>query len=85
MTVGNRCPAPLATGGAAMHPGHLGRCPALVDEYQPFGVEIGLPLEPGEAALGYVRTALLRGVRSLFFRVTPWRWKNRQTTLGVGR
>ncbi|MBK1698930.1 hypothetical protein CKO21_16925 [Rhodovibrio salinarum] len=68
-----------------MHPGHLGRRPARVDEYQPLGVEIWLAFEPGEAALGYVRTALLRRVRSLFFRVAPWRWKNRQTTLGVGR
>ena len=85
VTVGNRRPAPLAAGRTAIHPGHLGRGPALVDEHQSLRVEIGLPLEPGEAAPGYVGTRLLGGVRGLFFRVTPWRWKNRQTMLGAGR
>jgi uncharacterized membrane protein YfcA len=77
--------AAVAPGRAAVHPRHLGRCAALVDEHQAFRVKIGLALEPGRAAGSYVGAVLLGSVRRLFLRVTPWRWKNRQTMLGNGR
>jgi hypothetical protein len=85
MTVRDRGTASLAPGGPAVGAGHLRRCPALVDEHEPLGIEIGLAVEPGLAAGGYVRSLLLGRVRRLFLRVTPWRWKNRQTIDGSGR
>ena len=77
--------ASFALGCAAVHPRHFRRSPALVDEDQTLGIEIGLRVEPGPTPTRYVRAVLLGSVRRLFFRVTPWRWKNRQTMLGRGR
>ena len=44
--MGNRCTASLTSFRAADEPGHLRRCAGLVDEHEPFRIEIGLPLEP---------------------------------------
>lgn len=60
-----------------MAAGHVGRRPGLVDEDEPFGIEIGLGVEPGAAPAQDVRAILLDGVAGLFFRVIPRRWKNR--------
>ena len=59
-------------------PGLIG---GLVDEDQALGVEIGLPIEPGYASPGDVRSILFASMRRLFLSVTSWRWKNRQTML----
>ena len=48
---------------------HVGRCPGLVDEDEPLGVEIELPLEPLLATLQDVGAFLFGGVCGLFFRV----------------
>jgi hypothetical protein len=56
---------------------HVRRRPGLVDEDEPFGIEVRLRLEPVAALLQDVRTILLDRVPGLFFRVTPWRWKKR--------
>ena len=74
-------PAALASGRAAIAAGHLGRGSAFVDEDQALGVEIGLPIEPGYASPGDVRSILFASMRRLFLSVTSWRWKNRQTML----
>ena len=69
--------------GAAPTPpvaaGHVCGGPGLVDEDQPFGIEIGLGVEPGPALAQDVGTVLLNRVASLFFRVIPRRWKNRDS------
>jgi hypothetical protein len=59
-------PAAGAARRAAIAPCHLGRGAGLVDEDQPLGIEIGLRLEPGPAAAGYVRPLLLAGVCGFF-------------------
>ena len=58
---------------------HLGRCPGLIHEHEPLGVEIELAIEPGLAPLQDVGPVLLAGVRGLFLRVQPRRWKNRHS------
>lgn len=69
--MGNRSAAALATWCAALHAGHLGGGAAFIDEHQPLRVQVRLGVEPGLAALGYVRSILFGSVRCLFFRVTP--------------
>lgn len=85
MAMGDRRPTALAARGSAIHPRHLGIGAGLIDEDQPFGIEIGLALEPDQAAGIYVWSFLLGGVRRLFLRVMPCRSKNRCTTLSDGR
>jgi len=85
MAVGDGGPAALAPWRAAEQAGHLGAGASLVDEEQPGGVEVVLPVEPGVPRLVYVRPLLLGGMRRLFLRVMPWRAKKRCTTLGSGR
>ena len=71
---GGRLPVPVRDRGtaagaafrAAIAPRHLGRGAGLVDEDQPLGLQIGLGLEPGPAAVGHVRPLLLAGVCRFF-------------------
>jgi hypothetical protein len=58
-------------------PGHVGLGPGLVDEDQPFRVEVGLGGEPGLPPRQDVGTILRAGVRGLFLRVFRWRAKTR--------
>jgi hypothetical protein len=69
---------PLAPAAAAVRARHVRRCPGLVDEHQPAGVEVRLRLKPGPALPQDVRAVLLDRMAGLFFRVTPWRRKNRE-------
>ena len=50
---------------------HVGRCPGLVDEDQPLGIEIELPLEPLLATLQDVGAFLFGGVCGRFFTRDP--------------
>ena len=67
----------LALGAAAMAAGHVGRGPGLVDEDEPFGSQIELPVEPVMPLLQDVGTVLLDSMASLFLRVMPRRTKKR--------
>jgi hypothetical protein len=71
-------PQPLSASAAAVRPGHVRRCPGLVDEDEALRVEVELALEPGFAPLQDVRTILLRGMGRLFLRVISWRAKKRR-------
>ncbi len=62
----HRCPTTLTAQGSAMAPGHLGRSAGLVDEHQPFGLQIGLGVEPGLLAAQDVSSLLLARVRGFF-------------------
>ena len=73
MAMRNRGATALAAGAAPAQPGHLGGGPGLVDEDELRGVELGLEIEPGLAARGYVLARLLAGVRGLFLNVIRWR------------
>ena len=66
----------FAPRGAPAQPRHIGGGPRLVDEHQPFGVEIGLTVEPGLASLYDVRAIPLGGVGGLFLYVRPQRLRN---------
>jgi len=54
-----------------MTAGHVGGRPGLVDEREPFGIEIELAVEPGTALAQDVGPVLLNRVASLFLRVIP--------------
>jgi len=69
MAVGHAGLEALASGGATMAAGHLGRCPRLIDEHQPGRIEIELTIKPGLSPDQDVRTALLVRVRRLFLSV----------------
>jgi hypothetical protein len=56
---------------------HVGRSPGLIDEDQPLGIKVKLPVEPILSAFQDVGTVLLGRVRGLFLRVMAWRLKNR--------
>src|SRR3954463_6710406 len=60
-------PQPPPARGPPVAPGHVGGSPGLVDEDQPFGIEIELALEPGLAPFANVGPVLLGGMRRLFF------------------
>ena len=68
MAMRNRGATSLAAGAAPAQPSHLGGGPGLVDEDELRRVELGLEIEPGLAACGYVLARLLAGVRRLFER-----------------
>ncbi len=70
---------PFAPAAAAVRARHVRRGPGLVDEYQPAGVEVRLRLKPGSALSQDARAVLLDRVAGLFFRVTPWRRKKRES------
>jgi hypothetical protein len=46
---------------------HVGGSPGFINEHQPIGIEVWLPLEPGPAPFQDIRPVLLGGVRRLFF------------------
>jgi hypothetical protein len=52
-----------------MAAGHVGRGPGLVDEHEPFGIEIGLGIEPVLAFPQDIRAILLGRMGGIFFRV----------------
>jgi hypothetical protein len=85
VAMGDGGAAALAPGCAATGAGHLGRRAGLVDEDEALRFQIRLAGEPSAAVGDYIGPILLGGVRCLFFSVTPWRWKNRQTIEGSGR
>src|SRR5215216_8169697 len=74
-------PQPPTARRPPVAPGHVGGSPGLVDEDQPFGIEIQLALEPGLAPLANIRPVLLGGMRRLFLRVILWRRQKRQSAL----
>src|SRR3954466_663268 len=74
-------PQPPPARGPPVAPGHVGGSPGLVDEDQPFGIEIELALEPGLAPPADVGTILLGGMRRLFLRAIWWRRQKRQSAL----
>ena len=81
MSVRHACPQALPSGRPAMAARHVGRCPGLVDEHQPLGIEIELTLEPSPAPLYDVRPVLLARMGALFLRVIRWRTKNRHNVV----
>ena len=58
----------------------IGRGAGFIDEDELRRVEIGLSLEPFEAALQHVRPLLFGGMRALFLNVTRCRSKKRHKT-----
>ena len=79
MTVRNAGPESLASWSAATTPGHVGRCPGLVDEHQTIRIEIELGIEPVPAPLQDVQAVLLGRVRGLFLNVRPQRSRKIQS------
>jgi hypothetical protein len=69
MAVRHGSSAAFAARRAAIKACHLRRCPSLVDEDEPLGIETGLPLEPGLPCTLYIWALLLSGMRTLFFSV----------------
>ena len=59
-------PATLASQGSSSQPGHLGRCPGLVDEGQALRIQLRLGCEPGPARACNVGPLLLCCVRYFF-------------------
>ncbi len=66
MAIRNVGPEPLASSSATTTPGHVGRCPGLVDEHQTIRIEIELGIEPVPAPRQDVRAVLLGRVRGFF-------------------
>ena len=62
----HRRPAAMPAQSPAAASRHLGGSPCLIDEDEPFRVEIGLGLEPGAPASQHVSSLLLAGVRRFF-------------------
>jgi hypothetical protein len=58
-------------GAAPAQAGHLGGRTGLVDEDELRRVELGLELEPGLAACGYVVARLFAGMRGLLWNGPP--------------
>ena len=66
MPVRNADPQALPSRAAPIRTRHLGGCASLVDEYQPCGVKIQLPVEPSFARGSDVGPVALAGVRGFF-------------------
>ena len=64
-------PQPLAPAATAVAACHVGRCPRFIDEDQPLGIEIELPLEPGLALDQNVGAVLPLGMRGLYGMARP--------------
>lgn len=79
MSVREAHPQPFTAQAAAMAAGHVRRRPGLVDEHKALRIGAGLSVEPVRAFRQDVRAILPDGVAGLFFRVMPWRRKNRQS------
>lgn len=77
MAVRHAAPQPLATRGPAVAAGHLGGRAGLINEDQPFGIEVELAVEPGLSPDQDVGTALFVRVCRLFLSVIRRRPKNR--------
>lgn len=69
MTVRHTCAATFTAQRAASQAGHLGGQAGLIDENEPFGIKIGLPVEPVPATLQDVRAFLLQCMCGLFLNV----------------
>ena len=76
MSMRNAGAQPLAFLCAPAFARHVGRGPGLVDEDEPFRIEIELALEPGFAPRLYVRAVLLARMGGLFLNVRPQRSRN---------
>ena len=63
----NRGAAAHASGRTAIHPGHLGLRPAVVDKDEALRLQIGLAVESRAKLVYHIRAVLLSGVRGLFF------------------
>ena len=81
MAVRDGGPEPLAFWRSAAEPGHIGRGPGLVDEDEPFGIEVELSFEPGLPSLQDVGPVLLGRVGTLFLNVRPRASKKRQSVV----
>ena len=77
VTLRHAAPQLLAARRTPMSAGHLGGSSSLIDEYEPFGIEIELTVEPCLPAAQDVGTALLVRVCRLFLSVIRRRTKNR--------
>jgi hypothetical protein len=73
MSTRDASPQPFALRRTPAQARHGGGCARLVDEDQPFGVEIELALKPGLALLQHVGPVLFGGMRGLFLTVRPQR------------
>jgi hypothetical protein len=62
----NADPQTLPSRATSIQAGHLGRGTCLVDEHQPFRVEIKLTVKPSLARSSDVRPVALAGVRGFF-------------------
>lgn len=54
-----------------MGAGHVGLRPRLINEHQPLGIEVDLPIEPGPSPPQDVRSVLFARVTCLFFARDP--------------
>jgi len=64
-------PQPFAFQASSMTAGHVRCGPGLIDEYEAFGFEVDLTVEPVPALSQDVGTVLLDRVAGLFLRVMP--------------
>ncbi len=78
MSMRNTYPQALPSGAASVQARHLGGRTGLVDEHQPFRVEIKLPIKPGLARGSDVGPVALAGVRG-FLTVIARALKKRQS------
>jgi|OM-RGC.v1.033092521 hypothetical protein len=83
VAVGEAQAQPRAAPTLFMAARHVGGRPGLVDEDQPFWVEIGLGVEPCSPLLQDVRTVLFDRVAGLFFRVIPRAASRSQSSTNV--
>ena len=77
MTLRVADPQTLASGAAAKAAGYAGRGPRLVNEHQPFRVQVDLTVEPVVPLVRDVWPVLLAGMASILLRVIPWRTMKR--------
>ena len=71
VAVGHALAQALAPGATAMRPRHVGCGPGLVDEDEPFRLQIHLVIEPVMSLAQDIGPVLLDRVTSLFLRVMP--------------
>ena len=67
MAMGDRGAAALSLACAPSQPRHLGRGAGLINEDEPFRIEIKLTFKPTPAGGFHIRALLFAGVRRLFF------------------
>ncbi len=66
MPMRNAHPQALPSGAASVQACHLGGRAGLINEHQPLGIEIQLPVKPSFACGPDVRPVALAGVRGFF-------------------